>query len=70
MRFQVFLPASIAGWLNEKIRTGTFQNPAEAAFVAIQDLVELYRHPEVRLQLLRAMVQDGIGEPGDTAHSR
>lgn len=34
MTFRVFLPESTANWLRKKIRTGVFQDPAEAANVA------------------------------------
>ena len=63
MTFKVFLPESIANWLRKKIRAGVFHDPSEAAFVAFQDLVELDRHPQVRRQLLRAMLQGSIDDP-------
>ena len=63
MTFEVFLPESLAKWLRQKIQAGMFHDPAEAAFVAFQDLQELDRHPIVRKQLLQAMIQDAIDDP-------
>jgi len=63
MTFKVFLPESIANWLRKKIGTGVFHDPSEAAFVAFQDLMELDRHPQVRRQLLRTMLQASIDAP-------
>jgi len=63
MTFKVFLPESLANWLRKKIRAGVFRDPAEAAFVAFQDLIELDRHPQVRRQLLHAMLKSRIDDP-------
>lgn len=63
MTFKVFLPQSLANWLRKKIRAGVFHDPAEAAFVAFQDLHELDRHPNVRRELLGAMLQASIDDP-------
>jgi len=63
MTFEVFLPESIANWLRKKIRAGVFRDPAEAAFIAFQDLQELDRHPKVRQQLLDAMLQAAMDDP-------
>lgn len=63
MTFKVFLPESLANWLRKKIRAGVFHDPAEAAFLAFQDLHELDRHPKIRRELLRAMLQASIDDP-------
>lgn len=63
MTFKVFLPESLANWLRKKIRAGAFHDPAEAAFVAFQDLYELDRHPKVRRDLFGAMLQAAIDDP-------
>jgi len=41
--------------LREKIAAGVFKDPAEAAFVAFQDMRELDRYPALRQELLKAM---------------
>jgi antitoxin ParD1/3/4 len=63
MTFKVFLPESLAKWLRKQIAAGHFKDPAEAAFVAFQDLQELDRHPQVRQRLLKAMIQAAIDDP-------
>jgi Arc/MetJ-type ribon-helix-helix transcriptional regulator len=63
LTFKVFLPESLGNWLRKKIRAGVFQDAAEAAFVAFQDLAELDRHPEVRKALLRAMLKAAANDP-------
>ncbi len=63
MTFEVFLPEGLSDWLKAKIDAGVFESPAEAAFVAFQDMHELDRHPEVRKQLLKAMIQSAMDDP-------
>jgi len=64
MTFEVFLPESIANWLREKIAAGVFSDAREAAFIAFQDMQELDRHPEVRQELLKAMIKAGTDDLG------
>lgn len=68
MAFEVFLPETLANWLRERISAGVYKDPGEAAFVAFQGLQELGRHPEVRKQLLAAMLDAGRSglESGET----
>jgi Arc/MetJ-type ribon-helix-helix transcriptional regulator len=63
MAFRIFLPEDLANWLRKMICSGIFQTPAEAAFVAFQDLRELDRHPEVRKALLKAMLTAAVNDP-------
>jgi Arc/MetJ-type ribon-helix-helix transcriptional regulator len=63
MAFRIFLPEDLANWLRKMISSGIFQTPAEAAFVAFQDLRELDRHPEVRKALLKAMLTAAVNDP-------
>ena len=60
MTFEVSLPESLANWLREKLASGVYSDAREAAYIAFQDLRELDRHPEVRRELLTAMIQDGL----------
>lgn len=60
MTFEVFLPETLANWLREKISAGVYKDPGEAAFIAFHELEELDRHPEVRKQLLAAMLDAGL----------
>ena len=63
LTFEVFLPEGIADWLWQKLEAGVYKDPAEAAFLAFQDLMELDRHPAVRAQLLKAMVTAVADDP-------
>jgi Arc/MetJ-type ribon-helix-helix transcriptional regulator len=63
MTFEVFLPETLADWLRSKIAAGAFESPAEAAFVAFQDLQALDRHPDARRALLTAMIEAGVNDP-------
>jgi antitoxin ParD1/3/4 len=63
MAFEVFLPESIADWLREKLAAGVFEDPSEAACIAFQDLRELVRHPAVREELLKAMINASADDP-------
>ncbi len=64
LTFEVFLPEDLADWLWQKLEAGIYTNPREAAFLAFQDMRELDRHPAVRKQLLTAMVQESMDDPG------
>jgi hypothetical protein len=59
----VFLPEAIANWLREKLAAGVFKDPGEAAFVAFQDMRELDRHPSIRQELLKAMIDARAADP-------
>ena len=43
-----------------------YTDAREAAYLAFQDLRELDRHPEVRRDLLGAMINDSLKEPVET----
>jgi hypothetical protein len=59
MTFEVFLPEAIGNWLRGKIAAGVFKDPAEAAFVAFQEMRELDQHPSMRREVLKATVNAG-----------
>jgi Arc/MetJ-type ribon-helix-helix transcriptional regulator len=65
MTFEVFLPEAIATWLREKIAAGVFKDPAEAAFVAFQEMRELDQHSSVRQELLTAIIQTGAADSSE-----
>jgi antitoxin HicB len=66
MTFEVLLPESLADWLRKKIADGVYTDATEAAYLAFQDLRGLDRHPEVRRDLLGAMINDALKEPVET----
>ena len=63
MIFEVFLPEQLADWLREKLAAGVITDASEAAFLALQDMQELDRHPEVRKELLKAMIKASADDP-------
>jgi antitoxin ParD1/3/4 len=63
LTFEVFLPEGLANWLWQKLEAGVYKDPKEAAFIAFQDLMELDRHPTVRADLLKAMVNAAADDP-------
>jgi hypothetical protein len=63
MTFEVFLPEDMADWLRGKLAAGVFDDARTAGFVAFQDLLELDRHPQVRRQLLTAMLDASVNDP-------
>jgi Arc/MetJ-type ribon-helix-helix transcriptional regulator len=63
MSFEVFLPEAIANWLRELLAAGVFESAGEAAFVAFQEMQELDRHPKVRQELLKAMMEASAADP-------
>jgi|SRR5271163_3126331 len=63
MTFEMFLPEQLADWLRAKIDAGVFKDAREAAFLAFQDMQELDRHPEVRQELLKAMINASMDDP-------
>ena len=63
LTFEVFLPEGLADWLWQKLEAGVYKDPKEAAFIAFQDLMELDRHPAVRAQLFKAMVNAAADNP-------
>jgi hypothetical protein len=63
MTFEMFLAESLATWLRAKLAAGVFSDAKEAAFVAFQHLQELEEHPDVRKQLLKAVIEDALNDP-------
>jgi len=63
LTFEVFLPEDMAEWLWQKLEAGVYTDPAEAAFLAFQDLMELDQHPKVRAELLKAILNAAADDP-------
>jgi Arc/MetJ-type ribon-helix-helix transcriptional regulator len=56
LRFEAYLPPSLASWVIELVEQGVIHSPSEAVFVAMQAFEDLDRHPEVKTELLRAVI--------------
>lgn len=64
LRFDVYLPPSLAEWLLGLIETGVFADPSEAAFVIFGEHRELQPHADLRRELLKRTLQAAIDYPG------
>ncbi|MGB5583856.1 MAG: hypothetical protein WBO16_06280 [Gammaproteobacteria bacterium] len=56
LRFEAYLPPALASWVIELVEKGVFHSPSEAVFVAMQTFEDLDQHPEVKSELLRAVL--------------
>lgn len=67
LRFDAYLPPSIAEWVLDEIIAGDFVDPSEVAFYAVKEFQELSRHPQVREALLKAKLEMAMAqvEAGD-----
>lgn len=67
LRFEAYLPPSIAEWVLDEIIAGHFVEPSELAFYAVKQSQELGRHPHVCDALLKAQLEGAIAqaEAGD-----
>lgn len=63
VRFEAYLPGSIADWLLEHVENGHFADPSEAAFVMVGLFRDLEPHHDLREELLRRMIQASMDDP-------
>ena len=63
LRFEAYLPGSMADWLLEQIEGGGFADPSEAVFAIVQNFIELESHRDLREELLRRMLQAAMDDP-------
>lgn len=63
LRFEAYLPSSLADWLLGHIERGTFRDSSEAVFVMLGEQEELEAHPDLREELLRRGVQAAMDDP-------
>ena len=68
IRFDAYLPPSIAEWVLDRIIAGDFVDPSEVAFYAVKELQELSDHPSVREAFLKARIEEAVAsaEAGNT----
>jgi antitoxin ParD1/3/4 len=60
LRFEAYLPPSLAEWVISLVEQDIFQSPSEAVFVAMQSFRELDEHPDLKQELLNRAIQQGI----------
>lgn len=63
LRFDAFLPSSLADWLLGLVERGVFSDPSEAVFVIMGEHQELEPHQDLRDELMRRGDQEAIDDP-------
>ena len=60
LRFEAYLPGSMADWLLAQIERGRFADPSEAVFLIVQNFIEMEQHRDLRDELLRRTLDASI----------
>jgi antitoxin ParD1/3/4 len=60
LRFEAYLPPSLAEWMISLVEQEVFHSPSAAVFVAMQSFWELDDHPDVKQDLLTRIIQKSI----------
>ena len=68
LRFEVYLPGSLAEWLLDQIERGVFIDPSEAVFVMLMEQRDLEPHTDLREEILRRSCQAAIDDPRRISH--
>ena len=63
LRFEAYLPPSLALWLIDLIEQGQFLDPSEAVFVILGEHMELEPHADLRRELFKRSIQSAIDDP-------
>lgn len=63
LRFEAYLPPSLALWLLDRIERGKFLDPSEAVFVILGEHEELEPHADLRRELLKRSIQAAADDP-------
>lgn len=63
LRFEAYLPPSLALWLLDRIEQGQFLDPSEAVFVILGEHEDLEPHADLREELLRRVLQAAAEDP-------
>ena len=63
LRFDAYLPPSLAEWLLGLIESGVFADPGEAAFVIFGERRDLQPHADLRRELLKRTLTAAIDDP-------
>lgn len=53
LKFEVFLPSSLASWVLEMVENGDFHSPGEAVFVMMRLAKDLDPHQDLKEEILR-----------------
>jgi len=63
LRFEAYLPPTIADWLLDHVECGTFRDPSEAVFVLLGEQQELEPHADLRREFLKRRIQARLDDP-------
>ena len=63
LRFEAYLPPSLALWLLDRIERGKYLDPSEAVFVILGEHKELEPHADLRRELLKRRIQAAADDP-------
>lgn len=63
LKFEAYLPPTLALWLLDRIEQGKFLDPSEAVFVILGEHEELEPHVDLRNELLKRSLQAAIDDP-------
>lgn len=63
LRFEAFLPSTLADWLLERVERGVFFDPSEAVFVMLGESRELAPHKDLQDKLRRRQIRAALDDP-------
>ncbi len=63
LRFEVYLPSSLAEWVLDFVERGVFTDPSEAVFVILGEHQELEPHADLREEILRRSLEAAMNDP-------
>jgi len=63
LRFEAYLPPSLALWMLDLIEQGKFLDPSEAVFVILGEHKELEPHSDLRRELLKRSIEAATDDP-------
>jgi antitoxin ParD1/3/4 len=63
LRFEAYLPSSLAEWVLDLVERGVFTDPGEAVFVILGEHKDLEPHADLREEILRRTLQAAMDDP-------
>ncbi len=63
LRFEAYLPSSLAEWLLEQVERGVFLDPSEAMFAIVGEFKDLQPHADLRREVLGRSFQQSLDDP-------
>lgn len=60
LKFEAYLPSSLAEWVLDMVEDGVFLDPSEAIFVYMGQAKDIEPHDDLKEEILRRRIQQGI----------